>query len=96
MSIFPVGFVTAKGSSIAKALSDAVNELIANGDYTKIFAKWGVAGTDEITKSTLNPTPTFWLRRRASGAAGQGMGWGWRSPKMLVRILLMISSSEPA
>jgi len=43
----------------AEALSDAVNELIANGDYTKIFAKWGVAGTDEITKSTLNPTPTF-------------------------------------
>jgi polar amino acid transport system substrate-binding protein len=58
-SVKPVGFVTAKGSPIAKALSDAVNELIANGDYTKIFAKWGVAGTDEITKSTLNPTPTF-------------------------------------
>jgi hypothetical protein len=29
------------------------------GDYAKIFSKWGVAGTDEITKSTLNPAPTF-------------------------------------
>ena len=59
ISSTPVGFVTAKGSPVAKALSAAVNELIANGDYAKIFEKWGVAGTDEITKSTLNPTPTF-------------------------------------
>jgi polar amino acid transport system substrate-binding protein len=59
ISSTPVGFVTAKGSPIAKALSDAVNELIANGVYAKIFDKWGVAGTDEITKSTLNPAPTF-------------------------------------
>jgi len=53
-----VGFVTAKGSPIAKALIDAVNELIANGDYAKIFDKWSVPGTG-ITKSTLNPAPTF-------------------------------------
>jgi polar amino acid transport system substrate-binding protein len=59
ISSTPVGFVTAKGSPIAKALSDAVNELIANGDYAKIFAKWGVAGSNEITTSTLNPAPTF-------------------------------------
>jgi polar amino acid transport system substrate-binding protein len=59
ISSTPVGFVTAKGSPIAKALSDAVNELIADGDYAKIFAKWGVAGTDQITKSTLNPSTTF-------------------------------------
>jgi polar amino acid transport system substrate-binding protein len=58
ISSTPVGFVTAKNSPIAKALSDAVNELIANGDYAKIFAKWGVGGT-EITKSTLNPPTTF-------------------------------------
>jgi polar amino acid transport system substrate-binding protein len=58
ISSTPVGFVTAKGSPIAKALSDAVNELIANGDYTKIFDKWGVGGT-EIAKSTLNPSTTF-------------------------------------
>jgi polar amino acid transport system substrate-binding protein len=58
ISSTPVGFVTAKGSPIVKALSDAVNELIANGDYAKIFDKWGVSGT-EITRSTLNPRTTF-------------------------------------
>jgi polar amino acid transport system substrate-binding protein len=58
ISSTPVGFVTAKGSPIAKALSDAVNELIANGDYAKIFAKWGVTGTG-VTKSVLNPSTTF-------------------------------------
>jgi polar amino acid transport system substrate-binding protein len=58
ISSTPVGFVTAKNSAIARALSDAVNELIANGDYAKIFAKWGVGG-DLITKSVLNPATTF-------------------------------------
>jgi polar amino acid transport system substrate-binding protein len=58
ISSTPVGFVTGKGSPIAKALSDAVNELITNGDYTKIFDKWGVDGT-EITESELNPATTF-------------------------------------
>ena len=41
ISSTPVGFVTAKGSPVAKALSAAVNELIANGDYAKIFATIG-------------------------------------------------------
>ena len=58
ISSTPVGFVTAKNSPIAKALSAAVNELIANGDYAKVFAKWGVGG-DLITKSVLNPSTTF-------------------------------------
>jgi polar amino acid transport system substrate-binding protein len=58
ISSTPVGFVTAKNSPVAKALSGAVNELIANGDYAKIFAKWGVGG-DLITKSVLNPATTF-------------------------------------
>ena len=58
ISSTPVGFVTAKGSPIAKVLSAAVNELISNGDYAKIFAKWGVGG-DEITSSTINPATTF-------------------------------------
>lgn len=58
ISSTPVGFVTAKGSPIAKALSDAVNEIIADGDYAKIFAKWGVGGI-QITKSVLNPPTTF-------------------------------------
>lgn len=58
ISSTPVGFVTAKGSPVARALSGAVNELIANGDYARIFAKWGVGGT-EITRSVLNPATTF-------------------------------------
>jgi polar amino acid transport system substrate-binding protein len=58
LSSTPVGFVTAKNSPIARALSDAVNELVANGDYARIFDKWGVGGT-EIAKSTVNPPTTF-------------------------------------
>ena len=54
-----VGFVTAKGSPIAKALSDAVNELISNGDYAKILGKWGVATSSGITKSAVNPAASF-------------------------------------
>ncbi|MFC4034761.1 transporter substrate-binding domain-containing protein [Streptomyces polygonati] len=58
ISTTPVGFVTAKKSPIAKALSDAVNKLIASGDYAKIFAKWGVTGTG-VTTSVVNPPTTF-------------------------------------
>jgi polar amino acid transport system substrate-binding protein len=54
----PVGFVTGKGSPVAKALSDAVNELIANGDYAKILDKWGVASSG-IPTSAVNPTSTL-------------------------------------
>ncbi|WP_370132989.1 transporter substrate-binding domain-containing protein [Streptacidiphilus sp. EB103A] len=54
----PVGFVTAKGSPLAKVLSDAVNKLIATGDYAKIFAKWGVPDTG-VTSSVVNPPTTF-------------------------------------
>lgn len=58
LSSTPVGFVTAKGSPIAKALSDAVNRLIADGTYAKIFAKWDVAGTG-VSKSQVNPPAAF-------------------------------------
>lgn len=54
----PVGFVTAKGSPLAPALSAAVNDLIADGTYAKLFAKWNVADS-VIAKSQINPTPTF-------------------------------------
>jgi polar amino acid transport system substrate-binding protein len=54
----PVGFVTAKGSPIARALSDAVNKLIATGDYARILAKWGVPGTG-VTRSVVDPATTF-------------------------------------
>ena len=50
----PVGFVTGKGSPIAPALRDAVNKLIASGDYAKILAKWGVTDSG-VTRSAINP-----------------------------------------
>ncbi|WP_078862449.1 transporter substrate-binding domain-containing protein [Streptomyces sp. NRRL F-5123] len=53
-----VGFVTARNSPVAKALSDAVNKLIASGDYAKIFAKWGLTGSG-IPQSQVNPPATF-------------------------------------
>ncbi|MHA6758640.1 transporter substrate-binding domain-containing protein [Streptacidiphilus sp. PAMC 29251] len=58
ISTTPVGFVTAKNSPISKALSDAVNKLIASGDYAKIFAKWGVPGIG-LSTSVVNPPTTF-------------------------------------
>jgi polar amino acid transport system substrate-binding protein len=58
ISTTPVGFVTAKGSAVAKAISDAVNKLIATGDYAKIFTKWQVPGT-EVSASVVNPTASF-------------------------------------
>lgn len=56
ISTTPVGVVTAKGSPLAKPLSDAVNALIADGSYAKIFAKWGVPDT-EVKSSQINPDP---------------------------------------
>ncbi|MCL2732603.1 MAG: transporter substrate-binding domain-containing protein [Actinomycetia bacterium] len=58
ISTTPVGFVTGRHSPLAKALSDAVNKLIATGDYARIFAKWGVTGTG-VTRSVVNPPTTF-------------------------------------
>lgn len=58
ISSTPVGVVTAKGSPLAKPLADAVNALIADGTYAKIFAKWGVAD-DQITASQVDPVPTL-------------------------------------
>lgn len=50
----PVGFVTGKGSPIAIALRDAVNKLIASGDYARILGKWGVTDSG-IPQSAVNP-----------------------------------------
>ena len=58
ISSTPVGFVTAKGSPLTEVLSAAVNQLIADGGYAKIFAKWDVPGTGN-SKSSINPAPTF-------------------------------------
>jgi polar amino acid transport system substrate-binding protein len=57
-SATPVGFVTAKGSPVAKAVSDAVNKLITTGDYARILDKWGVDSSG-IQQSAVNPTPTL-------------------------------------
>jgi polar amino acid transport system substrate-binding protein len=57
-STTPVGFVTAKGSPLAPALRDAVNDLIQSGAYAKILAKWGVTSS-AIPASTVNPQATL-------------------------------------
>jgi polar amino acid transport system substrate-binding protein len=59
VSTTPVGFVTTQGSGLAKVLSDAVNELIADGEYAKIFAKWALTGVGTITQSQVNPPATL-------------------------------------
>jgi polar amino acid transport system substrate-binding protein len=58
VSSTPVGFVTAKGSPLAKLLSEAVNELIQDGEYQKILDKWSITGNG-LTSSALNPKPTL-------------------------------------
>jgi polar amino acid transport system substrate-binding protein len=58
LSTTPVGFVTAKGSPLTKALSDAVNKLISDGDYAKILAKWGMTSSG-IQHSQVNPAATL-------------------------------------
>jgi polar amino acid transport system substrate-binding protein len=58
ISSTPVGFVTANGSPLAKALSDATNSLIHDGTYAKIFTKWSVPDS-AIKKSEVNPAATL-------------------------------------
>jgi polar amino acid transport system substrate-binding protein len=58
ISSTPVGFLTAKGSPLAKSLQGAVNDLIKSGDYTKILAKWGVTAS-AISTSEVNPKATL-------------------------------------
>ena len=58
ISSTPVGFVTAKGSPLAKVLTDAVNALIADGDYAKILDKWSIASSG-ISDSQVNPPATL-------------------------------------
>jgi polar amino acid transport system substrate-binding protein len=53
-----VGFVTAQGSPLAKLLSEAVNELISDGAYGRILAKWSIGGNG-IADSAVNPKPNL-------------------------------------
>ena len=51
-----IGDATPKGNGMAQKLADAVNKLIANGTYAKIFAQYGASDL-AITKSVVNPKP---------------------------------------
>ncbi|ADG78598.1 Extracellular solute-binding protein family 3 OS=Tsukamurella paurometabola (strain ATCC 8368 / DSM / CCUG 35730 / CIP 100753 / JCM 10117 / KCTC 9821 /NBRC 16120 / NCIMB 702349 / NCTC 13040) OX=521096 GN=Tpau_1986 PE=4 SV=1 [Tsukamurella paurometabola] len=53
-----VGFVTAKGSPLAPAITQAVNTLIARGEYGRLFDKWKVPAA-AVAKSEVNPAPAF-------------------------------------
>jgi polar amino acid transport system substrate-binding protein len=58
ISSTPVGFVTAKGSPLAKILTEAVNELIGDGEYAKILAKWSISDYG-VSSSQVNPPATL-------------------------------------
>ncbi|MGN9758365.1 ABC transporter substrate-binding protein [Streptomyces sp. SD31] len=49
-----VGFAFKKGSPLTKAFQAAVNELIRNGTYARILAKWGTSAS-AIDASRINP-----------------------------------------
>ncbi|MGW4805904.1 ABC transporter substrate-binding protein [Kitasatospora sp. NPDC004272] len=49
-----VGFAFKKGSTLTPAFQAAVNELIKDGTYQKILAKWGTTDS-AITESKINP-----------------------------------------
>jgi polar amino acid transport system substrate-binding protein len=49
-----VAITTRKGSGLADALTLATNGLIADGTYTKILARWGLAD-EALPKSETNP-----------------------------------------
>ena len=49
------GFITRKGSGMAEVLARAVNELIKDGTYQTILAKWGI-DQQALKVSEVNPT----------------------------------------
>lgn len=53
-----VGFVTVKGSPLAPLLTQAINELIADGAYQRILEKWSIT-SNGITGSALDPKPNL-------------------------------------
>ncbi|GAA1008532.1 ABC transporter substrate-binding protein [Tsukamurella strandjordii] len=53
-----VGFVSAKGSPFAPAIAQAVNTLIARGEYQRLFDKWKVPAA-ALPKSEVNPQAGF-------------------------------------
>lgn len=53
-----VGFITRRGSGLAPILSDAVNDLIADGTYATILRKWDVT-VSAIPRSEVDPVPNL-------------------------------------
>jgi polar amino acid transport system substrate-binding protein len=51
-----IGIATKKGNGVAAALAKAINELIADGQYHAILARYGVAD-DAVAKALVNPNP---------------------------------------
>lgn len=52
-----VGYAIPKGSPLGPILRDAINALIKDGDYQKVFEKWSVP-QDAVKTSTLVTSPT--------------------------------------
>jgi polar amino acid transport system substrate-binding protein len=50
---FPYGIAVPKNNGMAKAVQDAVKELISDGIYTQILAKWGIQ-SGAITNPQIN------------------------------------------
>lgn len=56
---FLYAFVVSKRDpQLSKAVTSAVNQLIGNGTYAKICAKYGITGDSLVTKATVNAGTT--------------------------------------
>lgn len=51
-----IGIATKKGNGMAQSIADAINALIANGQYEKILEKYGVQAA-AVKKAEVNPDP---------------------------------------
>ena len=49
-----IAATTKKGDGLVKALADALNEVIRNGSYAKVLAKWGLSD-EAVPSSEINP-----------------------------------------
>jgi polar amino acid transport system substrate-binding protein len=52
-----IGIATNKGNGLAAPIAKALNDLIANGKYRAILAKYGVQA-DAVSRALVNPNPT--------------------------------------
>ncbi|HEY0500752.1 MAG TPA: ABC transporter substrate-binding protein [Kutzneria sp.] len=49
-----IAATTKKGNGLVQALSDALNQIIADGSYRKVLDRWGL-GNEAVPKSVINP-----------------------------------------